>query len=418
VAFRVEHLAAIVPGGLETATAVDTSGDGKYQRREIAAAIREARSKQTPAGRNLRALFDSRLGAGSVDRRGAQARLVDWMAIESIAQKISKATILADLMKMCKDPAFESREVGTPGYDAVTVWAADRLRDAGFAPFGEVGPGGARTYFDSFAWRERYGDRKVTVSRNVVGVLPGKGPEPREAILIIAHLDNLSAAEKQSYRDREGRDFPSYEGANDNGAAVAAALEAARALAKASGRTRDIVVLLPSAEEEGLKGTEAFCKAPPIPLERFRAVINLEMIGQNATEELLVYGGETLAEAEANPLADRALDVAARSTIVLHRGETHDDGEGWYTRSDHYVTARAGIPSIMIHGRTDAGHYHTADDTVENLNLDKVRTVAELVFRIGIGLARDPKPAEQHGPSIAPLNHYFGEVWPNPDDAP
>jgi hypothetical protein len=333
------------------------------------------------------------------------------LALERALRSITADKLRADLVKLCKDPAFESREVGTPGYELATRWVAGELKAAGVGPCGDI-KNGARTYFDAFSWAERFAPFNKTRSENVVGIVRGNGPEPRQAVLVIAHLDNLSAAEKRDYTLREGRTFSKYEGANDNAAAVAAALEVAKAAAAMGGLSRDVVFLFPSAEEDGLKGTEAFVRRPPLPLDRFVGVVNLEMIGQNDVSELLVYGGGTPQKARDNALYRRALKVAEDASITLKEGLANDDGERWYDRSDHAVTARAGIPSIMIHGRTDSGHYHTDQDDLEHLNMAKVETVARLVLRIVCDLANDPAPVEKRGAPDPVLNAYPGEVWP------
>src|SRR5262249_27496613 len=159
--------------------------------------------------------------------------------------------------------------------------------EAGAEPFGDT-KDGERSYLQAFQWQTRYGDRRPSHSWNVVARMPGHGdPAQRKTVMITAHLDNLSADEKADYLRREGRDLSYYEGANDNTAAVAALLEVARAVRAAGGSYHDIVFMVPSAEEEGLKGTEAFMKSGLIPPEQIGAVVNLEMIGRNKTSELL-----------------------------------------------------------------------------------------------------------------------------------
>jgi hypothetical protein len=321
------------------------------------------------------------------------------------------ADIQGFLKKLCKTPEFDSREVGTPGYDRCAAWVAGELASFGLEPFGAE-EGEKRSWFAPFRWVERFGLNPVTRSKNVIGILRGTDPEPREAVLVIAHLDNLSRAEKTDYVQREGRKYSSYEGANDNAAAVAAALEAAKTLAASGPIKRDIVFLFPSAEEEGLKGTEAFCMKPPIPLDRFVGVVNLEMIGQNDVSEILVYGGDSRDEEDRNPLFARTFETAEKAGISVKRGIDHDDGQHWYGRSDHFVTRNAGIPSIMIHGRTDAGHYHTEDDTIQKLNLPKIDVVSALTAQIARSLGDDPSPREHREQARAQLNNYSGAVYP------
>jgi Zn-dependent M28 family amino/carboxypeptidase len=213
-----------------------------------------------------------------------------------------------------------------------------------------------------------------------------------------------------------------YEGANDNTSCVAAVLEMAQAIQESGPCQRDVIVLIPSAEEDGLKGTEAFCMAPPVQLDRVIGAVNLEMIGRNVTGELLCFGGGNNREAEGNPLYQRSMRLAKESGTTLKPGHQFDDGEGWWNRSDHRVTANLGIPSIMLHGRATPDSYHTNKDTLEALNVEKIRVTARHLFRVVRDLANDPKPVEKRGSSnrlwSGNLSGYPGKVWPGGGDDP
>lgn len=56
--------------------------------------------------------------------------------------------------------------------------------------------------------------------------------------------------------------------------------------------------------------------------------------------------------------------------------------EGWYFRSDHLPYARLGIPSIMY---TTLLHpdYHTPLDNAENIDYDKLKKMADWMYRTG-----------------------------------
>jgi Zn-dependent M28 family amino/carboxypeptidase len=193
---------------------------------------------------------------------------------------------------------------------------------------------------------------------------------------------------------------------------VTALLEIAQGVKAAGGTDKDILFVVPSAEEEGLKGSEAFVKAPPVPLERIVGCVNFEMLGQNAIDEMLVFGGKTGSEAQKNPLYGRALRVGAEAGTPLKPGAPNDDGQGWFERSDHLVFANSGIPSVMFHGRAAPGTYHTDDDTLESLDLDKVRLFARDALRLVCDLGNDQKAQEKKGTAAAVVNPYQGRVWP------
>jgi hypothetical protein len=393
------------------AARVDGPGqtDGVLSEAELEETLALAREDEG-VRRDLEAL----LGEDALEVIPDAAELADRVSTERAAQTVTEDELRADLEVLCKDPVIHLREASDPSYRAAAEWAAKQLEAIGAKPLGDR-VGGKQTFLQDFTWEDRYARGTVSRSSNVVGVLPGTGPEPREAVVVIGHLDNLSAAEKRWYLESEGRDLSHYEGANDNAAAVASALEIARGLAQTGGHRRDVIFLLPSAEEEGLKGTEAFVKNPPVPLDRIVGAVNLEMIGANTLEEILLYGGATGQAARENPLYERAMKIGERSGVGLKAGLKNDDGEDWYRRSDHWVTAAAGIPSVMFHGRAIPNTYHQASDTLENLNLPKIKRVTQQALKVVRDLATDPDPRERLGPAAVSLNHFPGEVWPTGD---
>ena len=88
---------------------------------------------------------------------------------------------------------------------------------------------------------------------NVVGRLRGRGEGP--AVLLAAHYDTV----------------PNSPGAADDGAGVAALLEAARALRAGPPLERDVIFLLTDAEELGLLGAMAFVAEHPWARDAFVA---------------------------------------------------------------------------------------------------------------------------------------------------
>lgn len=386
--------------------------DGTLSATEVKAALALAKGDGFEAAQ-LRDGFSRLFGPAWQAELARDKAFKQKVGIELGAQSITNRDLLGDLTPLCKDPELAVRDATTPGYAKAAEFVARQLKDAGVQPLGDK-VDGRPSYFQAFQWEERFTPGRISQSSNVVGMIPGKGKEPRQAIVVIAHMDNLSGAEKDYYRRREGTDLTRYEGANDNAASVAALLEIARGLKQTGGLERDVVFVVPSAEEEGLKGTEAFVKAPPVPLERMVGCVNLEMIGRNGLDEILVFGGRSELEAQRNPLYGRAMHVGQEAGTPFKPGAQNDDGQGWFERSDHLVLANAGIPSVMFHGRAAPGNYHTPNDTLENLNLDKVRVVAQDALRLVCDLGNDPKPAEKKGPAAAVLNPYQGRVWPGP----
>jgi hypothetical protein len=318
--------------------------------------------------------------------------------IEAAAKLVTKESMLHTLTTLCKDPVLRPREAADPDYLKAAQWCADKLASFGVEPLGDHG-----TFLQHFEWKERY-ENRISKSANVVGVLRGNGPEPRKAVLLSAHLDNLSHGEKEDYRRRDGRDLSKYEGANDNTASVAIVLDTMKALAATGPYRDDVIVLIPSAEEDYLMGASAFAQSPPVPLDSIIANVNLEMPGHGNTEDIYAYGGTSTHQQERNPLFDRAMRVTKDQPVPLKDGMTIDNGEGWFDRQDGLVLSNVGIPNILLQGGAAEDNYHTASDVVEDLNMDKVEVLGRHTARIVADLADDQKPFEARGPARGSAN--------------
>ena len=64
--------------------------------------------------------------------------------------------------------------------------------------------------------------------------------------------------------------------------------------------------------------------------------------------------------------------------------------EGWFFRSDHLPYARLGIPSLMY---TTLLHpdYHTPMDNAANIDYDKLKKMADWMYRTGWKVANAAK---------------------------
>jgi hypothetical protein len=322
------------------------------------------------------------------------ARTPHEAKVEKAAALVTQASMHTTLTVLCKNAIFGPREAGTAEYILAANWVAQQLRAMGVEPLGDV-KDGDRTFLQWFEWKERYADT-ISKSANVVGILKGSGPEPRKAVILSAHLDNLSKGEKEDYTRRDRRDLSSYEGANDNTASVAILMDTVKALAATGPYVHDVVVLVSSAEEDYLMGAVAFLKDPPIPRAQMIANVNLEMPGHGKTEDIYVYGGVHAAEQERNPLFARAMGVTGNHHVPLKDGLTIDAGARWFDRQDGRIFHEAGVPTILMQGGADEHHYHTKGDTLEELNMAKVELLGRHTCRTVADIADDRAPMETY----------------------
>ena len=188
----------------------------------------------------------------------------------------------AAMLMACVDPEryvadvefiAAARTPGSPHWQAVQDRCAEALEGAGFV-----------------VELHAYGS-----GVNVIGELPGVGPEADEVVLLGAHYDHIAGCA----------------GADDNASGVAGALEVARVLGAAQlGRT--VVVACWDEEEEWLRGSLAYAEERLDPGAVVIAV-NFDMIGYADTTP----GSQIFPE----PLAERFPALAAELAANEGRGD-------------------------------------------------------------------------------------------------
>lgn len=235
---------------------------------------------------------------------------------------------------------------------------------------------------------------RATETANVGGILRGSDPELAEEVVIFsAHHDHFGIGEPDSTGD------VIYNGALDNGVAMAQALAVAEAFTRLpEPPRRSVMFLFPAAEEQGILGSAFFAQSGAIHPGLIAANINLELGNVwGRTRDVIVYG---LGKNE----LDDWLAAAARSQDRVVTGEK-DVRAGWFYRSDQISFARIGVPAIWFKSGVDfigrpSGwgeeryaewidrHYHRPSDEVdESWVLDGLVEDAQLAFILGAAVA-------------------------------
>jgi hypothetical protein len=195
---------------------------------------------------------------------------------------------------------------------------------------------------------------KAATVRNVVAKL--KGASPTGTILLVAHYDSV----------------PTGPGAGDDGSAVAAVLEALRALRTGPPLRNDLVVLLTDGEEYGLLGARTFVRASG-RLEGVRLVLNFEARG-NAGPTLMFETSEGAGRLVAEYAAVAPTPGANSLMAGVYRRMPND--------TDFTVFRQAGIPGLnfaFIEGYTA---YHMPSDTAANLSRASLEHQGETMLAV------------------------------------
>ncbi|MBA3319270.1 MAG: M28 family peptidase [Gemmatimonadales bacterium] len=214
---------------------------------------------------------------------------------------------------------------------------------------------------------------------NLAAVLEGGDRRRRgEYVVISAHLDHVGV--------RPGQADSVFNGADDNASGVAALLEMAEAFSRPEARPdRSLLFLVPSAEEKGLWGSDYYVRHPTVPLGDVVADLNMDLIGRNWPDSVIVTGpdmstlGETLRrvgaahpELRMAPLADRWPE------------------ERIFYRSDHYNFAVKGVPVLFFTSGTHTD-YHQPGDAADRIDAEKASRLARLVFHVSAAVANAPE---------------------------
>ncbi len=219
-------------------------------------------------------------------------------------------------------------------------------------------------------------DRFLYPSVNIIGVIPGTDPVlSKEYLLYSGHTD------AHGVRNTIDGDNIFY-GADDNASVNVAMLAVARAFKKNPGK-RSVLFVIHGTEERGLLGSRYYSSHPTVPIQNIVAVLNGDMIGRNHPDSAAVLGLQP-PHLTSGDLAKMVLE--ANNEGPKFKLDTLWDKvqhpEGWFFRSDHLPYARLGIPSLMY---TTWLHpdYHTPKDNAEGIDYEKLKKMADWMFRTG-----------------------------------
>ncbi len=221
-------------------------------------------------------------------------------------------------------------------------------------------------------------------SRNVVGVLRGRGPHRDQYVVYTAHLDHVGVGEPV-----DGDAI--YNGAVDNASGVAALLCVAEAFTRLpTPPARSMVFLATTAEEPGLFGSDYFVRRGPIPRKRIVAALNID----GAT--LMVH---PLLDVSAMGASDSTLGEAALAAGKNTGLKVRPEGLP-LLGSDHFPFAKAGIPALWTIAGKETGRddldgtslqrefmqtrLHTPQDDMEqSLDFQAAADLAAFNFAVG-----------------------------------
>lgn len=232
---------------------------------------------------------------------------------------------------------------------------------------------------------------KKTLSKNVIGILPGK-TRPNEYVLYTAHWDHLGRCGEDASGDGI------CNGAVDNATGTAALVALAKAHVSQGPADRTIVFIALTAEESGLLGSAYYAANPVFPLAQTVGGVNMDALSvAGPTKDLVVIG-------RGKSELDRYLDKAAKDNGRVLIDEPTPE-KGYYYRSDHFSFAKLGVPMLyfeagedLLKGGVAAGkkaaedytdnRYHApSDEVTDDWNWDGMMADLKVYYAVGRMLA-------------------------------
>ncbi|HAF29292.1 MAG TPA: peptidase M28 [Bacteroidales bacterium] len=256
---------------------------------------------------------------------------------------------------------------------------------------------------------------KLATSKNVIGIIPGKERKD-EVIIYSSHWDHLGIGAPLN-----GDSI--YNGAVDNGTTTAWMLEIAEAFANLRKQpARTIMFLSPTAEEQGLIGSEYYATHPIFPLNKTVANINNDlMLPYGPYKDIMITG---YGQSELEDYVERFAKKYDRYVIPDPNPHT-----GMYYRADHFSFAKVGVPALFARGNCDNrefgkewalkkekdwinNNYHKPTDQYDSAswNFGGIVDDAKIMFRIGYELSKESTfPKWKEGSEFKEIRNKQGD---------
>jgi len=219
-------------------------------------------------------------------------------------------------------------------------------------------------------------------ANNVLGVLPGRGRLADQTVVVGAHYDHVGMGGPGSLAPGT---IAIHNGADDNASGTTVMLASVDRIREQLAETEDhrrVVFIAFTAEERGLLGSEHYVRNPRFPLESTVAMLNLDMVGRLADNDLTVYGTGT--SPGFNELLDRANEKTGFSLFKVPSG---------YGPSDHQSFYQHKIPVLFFFTGLHSD-YHRPSDTAEKINFEGMARITEIATLVASEFATMETPPE------------------------
>lgn len=222
---------------------------------------------------------------------------------------------------------------------------------------------------------------------NVIGIVEGTDPRLKnEFVGAMAHYDHVGFS--------PGRpDDTINNGADDNGSGTVALLEMAKAMAASGKPKRSVMFMFWSGEEKGLWGSRMFAETPLVPLDRFAAIVNMDMIGRSKApgdtnprnrdlsgpNEVFVMGPKQSSADLGNWL--KTINDRFHKLELNGRLDEPNEPQRLFQRSDQAPFIQRGVPALVFFTGLHED-YHQVSDHVEKIDFKKLEKISQTIHAV------------------------------------
>jgi hypothetical protein len=282
-------------------------------------------------------------------------------------------------VQIIADDSMGGRDTPSRGLEATARYIASEFRQFGLTPAGDSG-GFIQRYPIPGGRSDGRSNARTRTAPNVVGVLEGSDPVlKQEYIVLSAHMDHVGVGAPVN-----GDSI--YNGADDDASGTTGVLELAEALSRPGARPkRSVIFLTVSGEEHGLWGSSWFSEHAPAPISQIVADLNIDMIGRNWKDTIVVIGKE---HSDLGTTLDRV--NRAHPELGMRAIDDIWPEENFYFRSDHYNFARRGVPVLFFFNGTHPD-YHGPNDEPDRIDAEKESRIVRLIYLIAQEVGNAPQ---------------------------
>ncbi|MEC9047925.1 MAG: M28 family peptidase [Planctomycetota bacterium] len=241
-------------------------------------------------------------------------------------------------------------------------------------------PGGNKEVEWTASWAVGAPEQIELPQRNVMALLPAAADSPSkdEFVVVSAHYDHVGVGPAL-----DGDSV--YNGADDNATGTTGVVVLAEALA-AERLRRNVLFVCFAAEEQGLRGSKAFCDRPPMPLAKVVANLNIEMIGRPEEGKRQKCWFTGAGYSDFATICEAALDPAGVEVVDFRMGNQ------LFWASDNASFVGKGIVAHSVSAGSLHQDYHQPGDEVSKLDIPHMTSIIDGLYAVTKELATRAAP--------------------------